>query len=61
MYLHSSWVKAVTNNLEASHKEAEAKDLNIINVDFRAIGFREAHINRTVLNMAPTANLISNK
>ena len=51
-------VKAVTNNLEASHKEAEARDLNIINVNFRTISFREAHINRTVLNMAPTANPI---
>ena len=51
-------VKAVTDNSEASHKEAEAKDLNIINVNFRTIGFREVHINRTVLNMAPTANPI---
>ena len=53
-----SMVKAVTDNLEASHKEAEAKDLNIINVNSRTIGFREAHINRTILNMAPTANPI---
>ena len=53
-----SMVKALTDNLEASHKEAEAKDLNIINVNFRTIGFREAHINRTVLNTAPTANPI---
>ena len=51
-------VKAVTDNLEASHKEAEAKDLNIININSRTIGFREVHINRTVLNMAPTANPI---
>ena len=51
-------VKAVTDNLVASHKEAEAKDLNIININFRTIGFREAHINRTTLNMAPTANPI---
>ena len=54
-----SMVKAVINNLEASHKEAEAKDLNTINVNFRIINFREAHINRTVLNMAPTTNPIS--
>ena len=53
-----SMVKVVTDNLEASHKEAEAKDLNIINANFRTIGFREAHINRTVLNTAPTANPI---
>ena len=51
-------VKVVTDNLEASHKEAEARDLNIINVNFRTIGFREVHINRTILNMAPTANPI---
>ena len=51
-------VKAVTDNLEVSHKEAEAKDLNIFNVNFRTIDFREAHINRTVLNTAPTANPI---
>ena len=53
-----SMVKAVTDNLEASHKEAKAKDLNIININFRTIGFREVHINRTVLNMAPTTNPI---
>ena len=51
-------LKVVTDNLEVSHKEAEAKDLNIINVNFRTIGFREVHINRTVLNMAPTTNPI---
>ena len=53
-----SMVQAVTDNLEASHKEAEAKDLNMINVNFRTIGFSEAHINRTILNMALTANPI---
>ena len=53
-----SMVKVVTDNLEASHREAKAKDLNIININSRTIGFREAHINRTVLNMAPTANPI---
>ena len=53
-----SMVKVVTNNLEASRKEAEAKDLNTINVNFRTIGFSEAHINRTVLNVAPTASPI---
>ena len=49
-------VKVVTDNLEVSHKEAEAKDLNIINVNFRTIDFREAHINRTILNMATATN-----
>ena len=51
-------VKAVTNNLEVSHKEAEAKDLNIININFRIMDFREVHFNRTILNMAPAANPI---
>ena len=49
-------VKAVTDNLEVSHNETEAKDLNIINVNFRIIDFRGAHFNRTVLNMATAAN-----
>ena len=53
-----SMVKVVTDNLEASHKEAEAEDLNTININFRTISFREAHINRTVLNTALTANPI---
>ena len=49
-------VKAVTDNLEVSHNETEAKDLNIVNVNFRIIDFREAHFNRTVLNTATIAN-----
>ena len=53
-----SMVKVVTDNLEASHKEAEAKDINTININFKTISFREAHTNRTVLNTAPTANPI---
>ena len=51
-------VKVVTGNLKASHKEAEARDLSIININFRTIGSREVHINRTVLNMAPTTKPI---
>ena len=49
-------VKAGTDNLEASHNETEAKDLNIVNVNFRITDFREVHFNRTVLNMATIAN-----
>ena len=49
-------VKVVTNNLELSHNETEAKELNIVNVNFRIIDFREVHFNRTILNMATTAN-----
>ena len=53
-----SMVKAVTDNLEVSHNETEAKDLNIINVNFRIIDFREVHFNRTALNTAPATNPI---
>ena len=52
-------VKAVANNSEASHREAEAKDLSTFNANFRTIGFREAHIRVTVINIAATVNPIS--
>ena len=51
-------VKVVTDNLEVSLSETEAKDLNIININFRINNFREAHFNRTVLNTATTTNPI---
>ena len=51
-------VKVVTDNLEVSYNETEAKDLNITNINFRTIDFREAHFNRTVLNTAPATNPI---
>ena len=51
-------VKTVTNNLEVSHNETEAKDFNIVNISFRIIDIREAHPNKTVLNMLITVNLI---
>ena len=53
-----SLVKAVTNNLEVSHNETEAKDLNIVNVSFRIINIREAHPNKTILNTVITVNPI---
>ena len=46
-------VKVVTDNLEVSCNETEAKDLNIININFR-----EVHFNRTVLSMVPATNPI---
>ena len=49
-------VKVGTDNLEVSHNETEAKDLNIVNVNFRTTNFREAHFNTTVLNTATIAN-----
>ena len=51
-------VKAVSDNLEISHKEPEAKDLSIVNVSFRIIDIREAHPNKTVLNTLITINPI---
>ena len=51
-------VKVVTDNLEVSHNETEAKDLNIVNVSFKIINIREAHPNKTVLNTAITTNPI---
>ena len=53
-----STVKAVADNSEASHREAEAKGLSTINANFRTIGFREAHIRAAVINSAATANPI---
>ena len=49
-------VKAGTDNLEVSHNETEAKDLNIVNINFRIIDFRKAHFNKTILNAAIIAN-----
>ena len=51
-------VKVVTGNLEAPHKEAEAKDLSITNANFKTIDPREAHLNITITNMTHTANPI---
>ena len=51
-------VKVVTDNLEGSYNETEAKDLSIINVSFKIIAIREAHHNRTVLNTAIIINPI---
>ena len=52
-------VKVVTDNLEGSHNETEAKDLNMVNASFKVITIREVHLNKTVCNMAIIANPIS--
>ena len=52
-------VQVVTDNLEGSHNETEAKDLNMVNASFKVIAIREAHLNKTVLNTAIIANPIS--
>ena len=54
-------VKVVADNLEASHSEAEARDLSTINVNYRTTGFREAHIRVAIINTAATTNPISRK
>ena len=46
-------VKAVTDNLEGSYK-----DLSMVNVSFKVIAIREAHLNKTVLNTAIITNPI---
>ena len=51
-------VKVVTDNLEGSYNETEAKDLSIVNVSFKVIAIREAHLNKTVLNTAIIVNPI---
>ena len=49
----------VTNNLEGPYNETEAKDLSMVNVSFKVIAIREAHLNKTILNMAILTNPIS--
>ena len=51
-------VKVVTDNVEVSHNETEAKYLNIVNVSFKISDIREAHPNQTILNTAITVNPI---
>ena len=51
-------VKAVADNSEAPHNEAEARDLSIIHVNFRIIGFREVHI-RVIITANPTSRVIN--
>ena len=52
-------VKAVADNLEASHSKAEARDLSTTNINFRTTDFREVHIRVAVINTVATANPIS--
>ena len=50
--------KVTTDKLDVSHNGTEAKDLSIVNVSSRIINIREAHPNKTVLNMLITVNPI---
>ena len=54
-------VKAVANNSEASHSEAEARDLSTIYINFRTTGFREVHTIAAVINTVATTNPISRR
>ena len=51
-------VKAVTDNLEGSYNKTEAKDISMVNDTIKIIAIREAHHNKTVLNMATIINPI---
>ena len=51
-------VKVEINNFKGSYNEIEAKDLNTINVSFKITTIKEAHHNKTVLNMAMVVNPI---
>ena len=51
-------VKVETDNFEGLHNEIEAKDLSIISISFKVIAIRQAHHNKTVLNMAAVVNPI---
>ena len=52
-------VKAVADNLEASHRKTEARALSTTNVNFRTTDFREVHIRAAVINTVATTNTIS--
>ena len=52
-------VKAVTNNLEGPYNETEDKDLSMVNVSFKVIAIREAHLNKTIHNTVIPTNPIS--
>ena len=52
-------VKVVIDNLEGLYNETEDKDLNMVDVSFKAIAIREVHLNKTIHNMVIPANPIS--
>ena len=52
-------VKAVINNLEGPYNETEDNDLSTVNVSFKVITIREAHLNKTIRNTVIPTNPIS--
>ena len=51
-------VKAVTDNLEGPYNETEDKDLSMVNISFKVIAIREAHLNKTIRNTVIPTNPI---
>ena len=49
-------VKAVTDNLEGLHNKTEDKDLSMVNISFKVIAIREAHLNKTIHNRVIPVN-----
>ena len=52
-------VKVATDNLEGPYNKTEDKDLSMVNVSFKVIAIREAHLNKTIHNTIIPANPIS--
>ena len=48
----------ITDNLEGTYNKTEAKDLSMVNISYKIIAIREAHLNKTVLNTAIIVNPI---
>ena len=46
------------DNVEGPYNETEDKDLSMVNVSFKVIAIREAHLNKTILNTAILTNPI---
>ena len=52
-------VKVVTDNLEGPYNEKEGNNLSMVNISFKVIAIRGAHLNKTICNMVIPANPIS--
>ena len=52
-------VKVVTDNLEGPYNETEDKDLSMVNISFKVIAIREAHLSKTICNTVTVISPIS--
>ena len=52
-------VKVVTDNLEGPYNETEDNNPSMVNVSFKVITIREAHLNKTICNTVIPTNPIS--